>query len=680
MANTDTLQILTQITSDKRALTQTLADFRLARTGLREMANEAKSVDVSLARMGSGAMTLGMRLRGTTAPAVEATAREFAELRTQALAATAAMQQAGAASGAAGGAAGGRSALSRLRGLSVETLGREIVGLPSVQLGPISSNDLGQGLRLAGQQGATFSGIAAAMAPVVAIAAPLAAGFLALEHSLQGAKRALAAAVLANHEYYELIGRGATTADLETQIEEAQRARDAAQRELDVLTHGTEQGFDRLVESAGTGIAVIDDIGARFTMGLVSLTSADDAHAAALAEAETAIFNANAQIARFTAGLDAGETAVADLAAATDLWVEGLQTHSDFLEGLSAANLAAIASEAAASLQLEKEKSTATTAALAEAESNLNAKRELGVAITKAATEAAEAAAADLAALAKEKTARGIAAEQALLDGMVRIDADLAAAQTKAAAEQSKALTDAATEARKDMADAAVEANKEAEDAERDHRQTLRRIQRDGNRDIAVAIQDRNAVAEDAARTNLKSAVDDETESYDNRRKDINDQLKKTQADIVARLAQQRQAARDSYQAQLNTAGEAARKALTLEQSKQAQLLGVQTNYQSNAIASAKNFGAQMQYEIAKGLAVSGSGGKGIPAAKIIPKAHTGAYITQGGLLNVRQGEVYTEQQWGKRGMPSITINGIGLSARAVGDMVVEALEEYEKG
>lgn len=343
MASTSNVaEILTRVKSDKRALTQTLADMRLARTGLREMSNEAKAVDVSLARMGSGAMTLGMRLRGTTVPAIETAAREFAELRAQALAATSAMEQAGGVA-----TAGRGSALSRLRGLSVETLGREIVGLPSVQLGPISSNDLGQGLRLAGQQGATFSGIASAMAPVVAIAAPLVAGFIALEHSMQGAKRALDAAVLANTKYYDLIGQGATTADLEGQIEQARNLAAAAQRELDVLTNGTEQGFDRLAESAGTGIAVLDDIGARFTMGLVTLTGADDAHAARVSELTQIIFNANAEIARFTAGIGAGETAAADMAAATEQWITDLQSHRDFLQTLSNSNLAAMAEEAA---------------------------------------------------------------------------------------------------------------------------------------------------------------------------------------------------------------------------------------------------------------------------------------------------------------------------------------------
>lgn len=670
---TNVAEILTRVRNDKREMRQTLADLKMTNIAINEMANRAKSADVALSRTGTGAQSLASRLRGTTAPAIEETAREFADLRREALAATEAMQTASVAS------SGGGGLRSRLGRLTPEVLGREIVGLPSVMT-PIglSSNDIGQALRGVGAAGATWSSLLAAITPVLAVVAPLAAGFVALEASLSGTKTALDAAVTANQRYYDMLRQGATTADALARKAEVERLLALDRQELAPL----QRGFaNRDSELRGAGRNFLGGLFEQQIVGvglaLTTLSSVDDVAANRTNELTTEIANYESELTNLNAQIENGGFAINDVAAATTQWTEDIHNANNFLEDLSAGNLAAMAADAAALLQLEKEKSTATTNQLAEAEANLNAKREAGITMAKEAAEVAQAAAEDLAALEKTKARNGILAAESLLAAQIRIDADLADAQKKAADEQSKALTDAATEARKDMADAAEDARLDSEKAEREHIKTLRKIQREFNRDSETAIQNRDAIALDQAEKTRKDAIADENESYKERRDDIKEQLKRTQADIIARLNEQRQRIRDSYQQQLNTAADAARKALQNEQTKQQQLLGVQTNWQNAAIQSAKNFGAAMQTEINKAFGATGSGGKAIPIAKVesIPKLDKGGRFLSDGLVYGHAGEEIRNRN--QQGIPPIIINGMGVTFRDIGEAVVEALETW---
>lgn len=505
---------------------------------LRQLSADAKALDVPFGGVTRASETLAQRLRGTTAPAADTAAASLRQMREEAIRAQEAIDTVG----------GGGGLRNRLRGLSLSTVGREIVGLPSVQLGPVSSNDIGQALRGLGDAGVTFTQIAAAAAPMVAVLAPAAAGIIALNASLSETKRVVDAATVANQRYYELLAQGATTAVIEQQIEAQRRVLQAAKDELAQTEQAFAAGFAGATETFSLNLfgLEIEDLGGRIAYGLGQITNADDALTARADELRTSIFNAEAEVNRLTGSLGSTELAANDTA---DALQQATREFNELNRAIAVDVDAIIGAIAQADLEAAIENVT-------NAEEQRIREEERLVEAQEALTEASA-----------ESAAKLVQIEQDLIDKTAEIERsrgiDLSEAERDAGLERTKA----------------VEENNEAlEELEVDHRERLAKIAKDANRDFANAVGERDALAAYQAQQAAEKATEEENTEYEKRRKEINKRLEDTNRDIDRKLQEQQRTINRRYDEQLRTAQRAAQKAVELENARAQAQLTILTN------------------------------------------------------------------------------------------------------
>lgn len=199
------------------------------------------------------------------------------------------------------------------------TLGREVRALPAVGIpgaGALTTDAVGKVT-------AALASLPPVALPVLAIVAALGAGFVALEASMEGSKRAVDAAASANQEFFEFTG---TTEEAKKKVAELNETLGKQRLELSTI--------DAAFAAAGNGISAevdringilgdvklfdkstADGIKALFG-GLADITSADDALVKRADELRTAISNNEAIVARFVDELQRGGFTINDLRAA----------------------------------------------------------------------------------------------------------------------------------------------------------------------------------------------------------------------------------------------------------------------------------------------------------------------------------------------------------------------------
>lgn len=200
-----------------------------------------------------------------------------------------------------GGAANRRAQLSG----SLASLGREVRALPAIAIpgaGALTTDAVGKVT-------AAFAGLPPVALPVLGVLAAVGAGFVALEASLGGVKKAVEAATAANQAYFDLLSSGATTEDAKKRLEELNRTIETQTTELATIENAYATGFEAEQKRIG-------DAGARILLALGQISSADDALATRADELRGSLNTAQAEAARLTAEIEKGSFAANDAAAA----------------------------------------------------------------------------------------------------------------------------------------------------------------------------------------------------------------------------------------------------------------------------------------------------------------------------------------------------------------------------
>lgn len=190
----------------------------------------------------------------------------------------------------------------------------------------------------------------------------------------------------------------------------------------------------------------------------------------------------------------------------------------------------------------------------AESEAKLKERREKQIAAAKEQAKAFSEAAQKL----REAATKAREAESQLTDQLKEIEDKRKTANLKAVEERGKAITEAEAEASEARTEAIRTAQIERQKLEESHQKALQKIVREGARSQELAIQDRDAVALEAAQEAQKTALDEENDAYKEQRKVIDDNLRETNRQIGRRLDEQRRVAIQKYNEQLRDAAAAA--------------------------------------------------------------------------------------------------------------------------
>ncbi len=471
---------------------------------------------------------------------------------------------------------------------------------------------------------ALFGNLPPVALPVIAVLAALGAGFVALESSLQGSKKALDAAILANKAYYDLIAEGAGSDKARKRVEELNKTLEAQREELATI----ENAFRNSVDSANPLIST-----------LARLSSADDEATKRADELRTAIRNNEAETVRLTGALEAGAFAENDYAAAIErankARTEGILASADqagdmferiFKEGaLSPSQIAERISQitietTATQRRLDSLKASGDTSdavrdqilayelqlnSLGAEQARLNAITETARQREKALADAREAAQkradsikaverynADLVKLEEQYgQARANAADK-YLDAVTKASEAAAEAAADALRQLQQKREDLARDLARDEEDAAIELAQEQLDAQIEHQQeeaesyqehlaNLARIRRRGLLDEQTAIENRDAVALFAAREKTKNEIDEATQQFNQEREKRNRAYRQQLNDLGVAQQRDREARMRKYRRDLEDAQIAYSRDLQLSQQKyQADLQMAQQQYQ----------------------------------------------------------------------------------------------------
>lgn len=593
---------------------------------------------------------------------------------------------------------------------------------------------------------AAIASLPAATGPAIVGLGAAAVAIVALTDSAKKVEEASRRAIDANLEYSRLVATGTTESLSERRaalFQEVETARAAASEAFRI--HLTLRDDTRAAFGA-VGLALAD-FNSSIGTGAGELTSARKA----AEDAGNTLTDLERQLGIMDAALASSEVAANDLAAAERALTEARQKNLDHqiqteirvlshipktTEALEArldainreqevlndyVNTAGISAELTDQLRQQ-------LADLGAEESLLSIKvRPLVAALDAAAAAAAIAAdkeqmlADDRRRAAQEaaKLATEIENTQAKIDKLASestakiagLTDDLNDKLGKARTDQDKAITDADKDARDARLEAQAEANEDAAKLEADHRKNLQRIARDHFRSRETAIQDRDAIALEAAQRTAEDALADELASRDEQREAIDKQLKKTNVQIDKRLREQTDNAIARYNEQTRIAHDAHRKAVDQERARAAaeiatnqqriQQLEVQHRaYNAAALGTAKegansvlathrimwqqivSTGQQALNAISGGLAT----GKPLPGAMggQLPKVpiksfDTGGLITRTGLAVVHRGEIIVPPNRGG-GDVNVFVNGVGKTGRQIGEIakqkIIEALND----
>ena len=471
---------------------------------------------------------------------------------------------------------------------------------------------------------ALFGNLPPVALPVIGVLAALGAGFIALESSLQGSKKALDAATLANKAYYELIAEGAGSDEARKRVEELNRTMEAQREELATI----ENAFRGSVDSANPLIST-----------LARLSSTDDELTKRADELRNSLRNNEAEVTRLNGALEAGAFAENDYAAAIErankaraeglvagadqaiseferIFKEGALSPSQIAERISAITTETMAIQRGIDVLKQSGDTSDEVAAkileyelrlnsLGAEQSRLNALTATAAAREKALADAREAAQkrtdsikaverynADLVKLEEQYgQARANAADK-YLDAVTKASeaaAEAAADALRQLQQKREDLTrdlardeeDAAIELAQEQLDAQIEHQQEEAESYQEHLQNLARIRRRGLLDEQTAIENRDAVALFAAREKTKNEIDEATQQFNQEREKRNRAYRQQLNDLGVAQQRDREARMRKYRRDLEDAQIAYTRDLQLSQQKyQADLQMAQQQYQ----------------------------------------------------------------------------------------------------
>lgn len=289
-----------------------------------------------------------------------------------------------------------------------------------------------------------------------------------------------------------------------------------------------------------------------------------------------------------------------------------------------------------------------------------------------------------------------------------------------------RAGEDAETERRRDELDAQVDFQRDEAKAAREHAEELKRIRRQALRDETQAVQDRDAVALDAAQTRKRDEIHDAHENYQQaareRRIAFNqeasdrrvafereraDRLLKYQRDLadaqaayqqdLAFAAQKRQqdliqaqaayrqdlaTLQQKYTQELTARRNAAVAELRLIQQTESQRVQIMAQAQQALINQARALLTTVGASAASSIPLSGGVGNApFPAP---PQLASGGHITRTGLALVHKGETIINPARGQSAASSVILNLNGMQAKEIDvrskqhaiDTVVTVLQE----
>lgn len=554
-------------------------------------------------------------------------------------------------------------------------------------------------------------------------------------------------------QFYELRVAG-TTKSIEAAVKQAEFEQKIAQARVDDLKF-VEQGYKETAEALGVFTGAVIELGG--TVGVGGLKNIRDARLA-YDEANEALNKANQNLNLYKGLLDDTSTATHDAAEAEAELAKQRQLLVDQLADVQLSTqikVNSLTSEGANKrLQDIRDEVAARQALIDSGTLSVEKTNEYKTAITKLGQEMvtlnieilpliqareAEAAAIEYQKKQIEETAAAVkkfnedianieqknlearqAASERYYDRVSQI-AEAAAQAAESALRQleqrrsdlardlARAEIDAETERQRDELDAQIEFQREEAKAARDHASELRRIRREANRDESQAIQDRDAVALDAAQTRKQDEIHDAVEGYlqaarerriafaqeaaDRRvamARDRQDRLLKYQRDLqdaqaayqadLALAAQKRQQdlaqaqaqyqrdlilLQQKYQQELAARRTAAVNELRLIQQTEAQRVAIMAQAQAQLMNQARALLASAGASAASGTTYSNIGGSS-GARLSIPSFDTGGRITKTGLALVHAGEVISNPKRGQSAGGSVILNLNGMQQKEI--------------
>lgn len=732
---------------DKAALNRSLVAIRL-------LANEQLSFERTTARMGTtgaaAANTASSRfaaLRGE----LRADTAAVENLRAEILALDRVRVkpkidiQTGAGGTAAGGTGAGGNRLFASSPLS--RIGSELRMLPSVQTGlGFGTDSVANVIRVAGAVQSILGVSIAALGAGALAAAPLiaaaAAGIKLLSEELERNKQAVQAQIDAIRLEAQLTETNAEAARTRTSEENRRIAQiqqdriDGLQQEADALNAQRNAARARLLELTQgrldtdnvfrTGIGtLIDDIAAAIEAKKIQdeidlLNNALVENADAFVEAGAQAANTVQELGPLIDAREQEEQAIAALKRAEEELLQQRLDAASELRGRITENASFLGLTGSAARSRIENNRTEILARQAELQSLRDAGVTTGKEVEKLRQELA-----DLVESQKRLTQTYLPIieererEQQAIDDQIKAmealqkisqdvtDAqlDIANAQAKLADENTrtakaveKILADERTKkaeaeakAADDRVEATIAANADRLKAERDFRARFQQIYRQFKSDEATAIQDRNAVALDAARTRFKDEKEENQDAYREQLRTIDDNLKNQNRLINKRLSEQLSQARAAAQAALQIEAEKHNAEILVRQ--QALNIAIQqynaflSALQAGFAAATLNMGGGRQIVVPNSVILSG----GTPLSRFqdyqrsqgVPGFANGLpYVPYDNMLaRLHKGErVLTEDEARRYNNGGITINGYGMNKRQVLREVDKALTNYDKG
>ena len=745
MVDARQLDIILKIAADRQAANQTAAvvdnlDQNLSDVGKRVDTVSQRLANISresrIERIGDQFGKMARKIGDTDKAA------EMLQKRLQQIGATE-PEIARATSAFAGRAGVGESGGARLSPY-LATLGREVKSLPAVRIpgaGALSTDAVAKMVGLFG----SLPPIAGAMIPILG---SMAAGFVFLESTMQGAKTLLNDAIAANKAYYDLIAKGAGVDEGKKRLEELQRIQDAQQKELADIDRATSGAFASLADDykRRTG----SDFGARVAFGLGQISTADDDLAKRHDELTKSIAENKTEVEGITRALNDGTLASNDyrksieaeakiksdaaLAGANDeyqkqlkLQQEGLMSSSQLMSKITDSIQQQNAAQAALNkLQADKARGVISPEIDKQiADFQIQAGR-LGADITRLYGEFADRRAIedaiqsekDIAAARKEvdKVNQDVRKTQLkysddltaiadkFRDSMANLKASFDSANLEAEIDRQEKLADLAAQSNDKQIEAQEKYTEERAKIEEDYRKRVKEIERDFTRSSAQAIQDRDAVALDAAKQKRKDELQDARESRDGNLKEREReyraelrQLQKNNADRIAeinrdfqRQYEQRQRKYAADQAALLANANQEREARTAAYNKQ--LADLRANLQQNTALWAEAGTAIVNYVKSVKDNINnliGGGNSGVANGAVTGGTTTGPGNIFGGIFGFGAGKPSSAGNTGlgvRSPKPvaaagvNLAINGVGLGRNAVIREATKVLNEFYDG
>lgn len=299
------------------------------------------------------------------------------------------------------------------------------------------------------------------------------------------------------------------------------------------------------------------------------------------------------------------------------------------------------------------------------------------------------------------------------LDKLIKSRSDT---ETKALNDQQYDLSEAARKAGLDRQKAQAKADDDLLDKQKDFNDKRAKIERDYQRSADQAIQDRDAVALDAARTKRDDDLKDLNTSFKDQKAAIKKALDAQNKTIDDSLAEQQRTINHRYDEQIRAAEKAYADGLAIEAAKynaeislRQQALNVAIQQYQRFLETLKGLGSYYNQNFTVGSDGKVHGQIVVPnvvnnpflppnanqqqardafyayqRSQGIPGFAGGGLMRHEGLAWLHPGErVLTQQQtrvYDQRSGVTVSINGMGLRARQVAEMVYRELKDYDTG